>query len=901
MHTLNRASLKQIYWLILAEDNLFNLWKKVCQMWLDGIIPDGVGETGNKRPGKMITPAPFRCFEGDISPEEIMTVLKSLLKGDVLLKKDASYKSSLPTMLEKAHTMKIMRKLKLQIVQILIDKHPEMFNTSTTWESAIKILPTLGRPAELDRCRWAAGELFLQGLLKRNAPKEDIPQGLVIRIDALFCAEFGGSARKRTEPFLSFYSDNLMKTMKPEVFDEHSPQCPLAILDFSRQRQREWTDSELAVLFHYIVELSGNTTIVVVITVLPGILCTNVIQAVNRLGREKKLSIHYEFGSYSRMDERLPEGRLWSGAKDQVIFAGISSDDAVRWKDIFKPEALVAAFYYDDRNDLDFRGRNQRLEKSQGKDVENSLPTAGEGGTASPSEVKEIMESAPTYEMVGHRGGYVNPDCKPQKMIKAILTTLSAPGDTVLDFFSGGQVLKCCLLFARECFAYSDTQSEYDFTQAYARKIYEDIPSIKTTFSMLPSSDQILRLEDLAKLDSRPIQVAHSGEVTSASPVHVQSREAITVTPIVIPKYSKTLAERTTNRETMETYNDLENDFTMPSAEEAEREGLYEINPGLPSRRSSHGTGGPDGDHWATHVANIALAETFSSTADASAESTERPPLSGEYARREIIVPHAMLGVDHNEQACLTYNEAFKGEVYSRVNNEAYNEPLSEIEEGEIPNTEDDVRDHLLMPGQPQGSLGMPNIANAPQIPLPVHEVHVAQENELQGVIPNKSLDLGNRLEEQDLLLPGISKDGHEAVEASKSGAPQAGASNSSTSHSFCSSNDKLVFLSNSASSPVILRRSNTARKILGKTGWIHEDAECIHYIWLDGPNKGKSVSRKDATRILIDPEYKKKGDRLKPVFSKPTFVQEAPSVVNSELQSMLGAVTLDEYGSFTT
>lgn len=216
-------------------------------------------------------------------------------------------------MSDMAHTEKIMTKLKLRVIEYFVEKHENKFPVGTSWESLVQLLPPLQTEVEMSKLRSAVGEVFLSNLLKRYLPKETFPLSMIFKLDALYCKELGGFARTRMEPYLAFHSDNLMQTMMPEM-REAAPICPLAIVDFSRNRQHEWTEAEIFVLLQYVVELSRNATIVVVFTVHPGWLAANILLSLKRFGQEKKLDIHIEYGSYFREDMAPLEGQFFSGA-----------------------------------------------------------------------------------------------------------------------------------------------------------------------------------------------------------------------------------------------------------------------------------------------------------------------------------------------------------------------------------------------------------------------------------------------------------------------------------------------------------------------------------------------------------------------------------------------------------
>lgn len=72
------------------------------------------------------------------------------------------------------------------------------------------------------------------------AREKSIPHGLVSRLNQLFYDAFGGSQRKRLEPFLSFFTDDLMTTCEPGALEKATLFVPLAIVEFGKWNQKDW-------------------------------------------------------------------------------------------------------------------------------------------------------------------------------------------------------------------------------------------------------------------------------------------------------------------------------------------------------------------------------------------------------------------------------------------------------------------------------------------------------------------------------------------------------------------------------------------------------------------------------------------------------------------------------------
>ncbi|CAM6104213.1 unnamed protein product [Calypogeia fissa] len=269
----------------------------------------------------------FRCFEGELTKEEISSVLEGVRDKKILLKNDFFYKGDKLTMDDWARRLKTAKKLKDLIMLYYETDHPNEFGKGTVWSDVTDKIPTLAEADEFWRCRRAAGETYLANLFKRNFASQGIPPSLLLRLEDLYCRQFG-KKRNRVEPYMTFFTNNLMKTVQPDSREHPISRCQLAIVDFSRKDQRQWTDSELLCLFEYIVD-SSDGTIVLIITVLPGQLFTNIMVSLHNFVREKGYKIHLEFGSYNRLDGLVPPGALWKGAMEMILFAGISTKENI--------------------------------------------------------------------------------------------------------------------------------------------------------------------------------------------------------------------------------------------------------------------------------------------------------------------------------------------------------------------------------------------------------------------------------------------------------------------------------------------------------------------------------------------------------------------------------------------
>jgi len=248
--TLEKKDLKSLYWLLFSEDSTFESFINVCNSWAEGQLPDEKGQLGNKKNISVITVHWFRYFEGEILEKDIAKVLLDISNKKVLLKKSKESPSKLPSMEDVSRDIKTAVKLKDCIREYYMEKYSSIFPLGCKWEDMIVKLPSLSAKKEFEKLQRAAGDNFLSSLLKRNILKEDrvFPPSLAIRLEEIYNAQFGVSKRMRTKPYLTFLTTNLGLTISPK-FEEPLPKCPIAIVDFSRDHVKEWTDTELYVLF----------------------------------------------------------------------------------------------------------------------------------------------------------------------------------------------------------------------------------------------------------------------------------------------------------------------------------------------------------------------------------------------------------------------------------------------------------------------------------------------------------------------------------------------------------------------------------------------------------------------------------------------------------------------------
>ena len=144
LRTLERSTLNEVNWLLYATPELYNLWKSVVNLWIEGSLAGANGKVLEKpRKVDSITENMFKCFEGDLTEVKIRGILQRVLDGKALLKNNENYFGDLPSMEELTKTVKFMRALRVKIQEYLHEKYPTHFPISTTWAYMEEKIPEL--------------------------------------------------------------------------------------------------------------------------------------------------------------------------------------------------------------------------------------------------------------------------------------------------------------------------------------------------------------------------------------------------------------------------------------------------------------------------------------------------------------------------------------------------------------------------------------------------------------------------------------------------------------------------------------------------------------------------------------------------------------------------------------
>lgn len=101
-----------------------------------------------------------------------------------------------------------------------------------------------------------------------------------------------------------------MKSFEPNKFREEVKNATLAFVDFTKAKTRNWSDCELGVLVNFIATMQKTHDMVIVFSVHPGALHGKIHLALDSVAADRKLTLHLEYGSYSRLVKDPLAGRF---------------------------------------------------------------------------------------------------------------------------------------------------------------------------------------------------------------------------------------------------------------------------------------------------------------------------------------------------------------------------------------------------------------------------------------------------------------------------------------------------------------------------------------------------------------------------------------------------------------
>ena len=165
-----------------------------------------------------------------------------------------------------------------------------------------------------------------------------------------------------------------------------------------------------------------------------------------------------EIGSFKKKESIIYDDNLFPSRDETIILAGMSVDDLSNesWKKVFFPmgKKYPTNYFFSLPKDMDF-GKFRSTKDPGEKTDEEEI------------RLQNLTDLAPRWDMLEMGQGLVNLDCKPSRVIEHFIKYYSMTADTILDFFSGGQVLKTALFCGRECFSIAKSKREVEFLTDY--------------------------------------------------------------------------------------------------------------------------------------------------------------------------------------------------------------------------------------------------------------------------------------------------------------------------------------------------------------------------------------------------------------------------------------------------
>ena len=455
--TLETTHLNVLNWILYAKEDLYELWRKVCNKWMTGELKGPDGLEGKPHKIEQVTPKLFKCFEGDIEGKTIKNILKKILDGRILFKKDFSNKSSVLCMEDLAKASKFFKAIRSRVIKYLTEKYPDGFPQDITWHQVVKKLPELEDEEELNRLRLIAGKEYAMLLTAKNKKELPFPNSLQSTLNVIVAINLGITLRDRKMPFVVVGTEDLCKHTIPNLVNEN-PDCPCAIVDFARRDQKVWSTEQLQHFFTYIASYTRCKVITIALFVQPGALMARVLEVVYS---NNGYSSHLEFGTYEGPENRWrnPE-MVINDQREILLLIGLSSESNTNWTELYA-NLTSLHFSYDPELDKDFDS------SFPNKDIPAQETHEEKEERAKEEHLRSLRLRAPRYDMCGESGGWVNPESKLRSIVRGLIKLLSSKDQTIFDFFSSGIVLKESLCSGRECIAFSDTPKESLFLESY--------------------------------------------------------------------------------------------------------------------------------------------------------------------------------------------------------------------------------------------------------------------------------------------------------------------------------------------------------------------------------------------------------------------------------------------------
>jgi hypothetical protein len=140
-----------------------------------------------------------------------------------------------------------------------------------------------------------------------------------------------------------------------------------------------------------------------------------------------------------------------------VLYFAMSNKVQQNWREVFQKHVDDPELSFDGVSGHDFY----------------SLYTIGHDNISDRDDrSKNLKRQASNYQFVGNPACvFVCPEAKPERVYRRLLTIFNERSTTVLDFFSGGQGLKLCMLEETKCLCFCDSEKVRGFLAGFANAL----------------------------------------------------------------------------------------------------------------------------------------------------------------------------------------------------------------------------------------------------------------------------------------------------------------------------------------------------------------------------------------------------------------------------------------------
>ncbi|KAL3681861.1 hypothetical protein R1sor_024817 [Riccia sorocarpa] len=494
--TLRRGGLREIQEILLAPDDVWQLFVNVADGWIkcklahpQGELSELVPEPGadnfcdvmsqlekNRRKMKANWFKPFQGME----TKDVKNILELLLKGKVLLRKAPNFEDPREDLQTFCSWMKTEDRLFDEIIRFFNHR----FNIGVTRRELRKKYH-LTRKILKEILSLLSEEHV--AALKRNVKWKGVPPVLENKLTVLYREVTAGTVSKRLVPYsIIETSGDLVSSKLP--LDVSSPDLVIADLTASLDWKQETFEGMFKVLFSLFPQCR-DIKFVLVVYLLPSAVLDFLSSFLKFERLEPVITFKHFLGFYEperRMDTTgLPvKGQ---GFIKGVVFVTAEGQEF--------PQCLE-----DRRITLDCR---------KPLDDKNYFLRHHEGPTEEQKRIW-LCEHAPRWSMVERddlrKKGRVHPHCKRADDIEDMVYNWSNYAGIIIDLFSGGVVLRAGLKASRQVISFARSSHEATFLESYVKKLKKYCISTKVWISKYQISevndqDNNDRSEDTEEVD----------------------------------------------------------------------------------------------------------------------------------------------------------------------------------------------------------------------------------------------------------------------------------------------------------------------------------------------------------------------------------------------------------------